>query len=435
MVTLIICFLATAVSLDAQTLTHHSTLQFPGTFHTDVWGYEDSVSGKEYAILGDAAGGGITIVDVSDPDTPQQIANVSTVPGFDLKIWDHFVYTVNGGGFGDGNIINISDPANPVVVGTFPSSHNIFISDNGQLYAESPGARIYNLVQDPLHPNQIWSDSTSGGHDATVVGDLFYDFHGTAGTFIYDVSHPGTPQLLGSIQDPAISYHHSGSPTEDGNYLLICDELATHPQADITVWDISNLSNPQKVDEYADANAIVHNLYIVGNYAFVAYYTAGIRVFDISDPTNIQMVAEFDTDAATGETFSGAFGVYPFTTSGNIYINDWHNGLFVFSFEPPWTAIDEPGQIDIPQEFYLAQNFPNPFNPATQIRYDLPQQSHVRLTIYNLLGQELVTLVNKEHEAGSYQAQFDGEGLASGVYLYRIQAGDFVDTKRLLLLK
>ena len=65
----------------------------------------------------------------------------------------------------------------------------------------------------------------------------------------------------------------------------------------------------------------------------------------------------------------------------------------------------------------------------------LPQQSHVRLTIYNLLGQELVTLVNKEHEAGSYQAQFDGEGLASGVYLYRIQAGDFVETKKLLLLK
>jgi hypothetical protein len=85
--------------------------------------------------------------------------------------------------------------------------------------------------------------------------------------------------------------------------------------------------------------------------------------------------------------------------------------------------------------YELAQNYPNPFNPSTTIRYGLPQRSHVTLAVFNTLGQQVATLVQSEQEAGNHEAAFDASGLASGVYLYRLQAGDFVQTKRFVLLR
>jgi hypothetical protein len=85
--------------------------------------------------------------------------------------------------------------------------------------------------------------------------------------------------------------------------------------------------------------------------------------------------------------------------------------------------------------YRLAQNFPNPFNPVTTIQFSIVQQSPVKLEVFNMLGQRVATLVNGEMAAGSYSERFDGTNLASGVYLYRLQAGSYVDTKKLLLLR
>ena len=97
-------------------------------------------------------------------------------------------------------------------------------------------------------------------------------------------------------------------------------------------------------------------------------------------------------------------------------------------------AMDD-GKGNIPGAFLLAQNYPNPFNPSTTIRYGLPNRSHVTLTVYNTLGQQTAILQNGEQDAGYHEVQFDGKNLSSGVYFYRIQAGDFAATKRLLLLR
>ncbi len=88
-----------------------------------------------------------------------------------------------------------------------------------------------------------------------------------------------------------------------------------------------------------------------------------------------------------------------------------------------------------PQTFKLYQNYPNPFNPDTKINYTVPQQSFVSLKVYNLLGQEIATLVNDEKSAGNYTVKFNGSNYASGVYIYKIQAESFSDSKKFVLLK
>ena len=97
------------------------------------------------------------------------------------------------------------------------------------------------------------------------------------------------------------------------------------------------------------------------------------------------------------------------------------------------TTIEKPGnQI---RDFNLSQNYPNPFNPTTKIEYSVPQRSFVKLTIYNIIGQEIAVLVNGEKETGKYVVNFDTDNVPSGVYVYRLQAGDFIDTKKMMLLK
>jgi len=90
---------------------------------------------------------------------------------------------------------------------------------------------------------------------------------------------------------------------------------------------------------------------------------------------------------------------------------------------------------NIPNEFHLGQNFPNPFNPETVISYQLSTISNVILKVYDLLGREVVTLVNEAKVPGNYEVKFYARGLASGIYIYRMQAGNFVKSKKLILLK
>ncbi len=89
----------------------------------------------------------------------------------------------------------------------------------------------------------------------------------------------------------------------------------------------------------------------------------------------------------------------------------------------------------LPEDHALSQNHPNPFNPSTQIQFALPNASHVKLEIYNVMGELIAILIDETRPAGYYSERFDATGLASGIYFYRLQAGEFVDTKRLLLLR
>jgi hypothetical protein len=117
------------------------------------------------------------------------------------------------------------------------------------------------------------------------------------------------------------------------------------------------------------------------------------------------------------------------TTAGNVWLDN--------IFFPPHSVVTSAGTSlsAVPPAFFLYQNYPNPFNPATSIRYALPRRVHVSLSVFNTLGQQVAVLENGDMEAGFHDVKFNGSGLASGVYIYRLQAGSFVQSKKFILVR
>ncbi len=130
------------------------------------------------------------------------------------------------------------------------------------------------------------------------------------------------------------------------------------------------------------------------------------------------------TQDLTWLTTSPFWGIYDADNS-----TIWENGVF----EDFPTSV-EPGP-DLPKSFELSQNYPNPFNPSTRIQYQVSSISYVSLVVYDILGNEVATLVNEEKAPGFYEVEFAAANFASGIYIYRLQSSEFSDTKKMILLK
>jgi hypothetical protein len=109
------------------------------------------------------------------------------------------------------------------------------------------------------------------------------------------------------------------------------------------------------------------------------------------------------------------------------------SGLVYRSIQPTTEVLSS--QNSILRDFRLDQNYPNPFNPSTTIRFSLPEAARVSLKIFTLLGEEVATLVSGDLQAGQHSARWDAAEIPSGVYFYRLQAGQFTETKKLVLLR
>ena len=133
-------------------------------------------------------------------------------------------------------------------------------------------------------------------------------------------------------------------------------------------------------------------------------------------PTPLPLHGVSFSDALTG-TIVGMHGVILRTTNGGV------------------TFVEENETNEIATEYYLSNNFPNPFNPTTKIRYSVPQSTNVVIKVYDILANEIETLVNEEKQIGTYEITWYAENLPSGVYFYRLQSGDFVETKKMVLMK
>ncbi len=120
--------------------------------------------------------------------------------------------------------------------------------------------------------------------------------------------------------------------------------------------------------------------------------------------------------------------------NGNIWIGTFLGGLSVYN-KGGVVSVEESRDNSAVSEYSLLQNYPNPFNPSTTIVYTIKKETHVSLKVYDLLGREVSELVNENQVTGKYKVKFDVSNLPSGVYLYTLKAGNFVETKKLMVLK
>ena len=334
----------------------------------DIWGWFDTQSGKEYALMGMT--NGTAFVDISNPEDPLFLGGLPTQTiasaWRDIKVHQDHAYIVadNAGAHGmqvfdltrlRGLVAPQTFSADIVYV-DFENAHNIAINEeSGFAYAvgtNTCGGGLHIIdIRTPNNPLFAGCHSTVGTHDTQCV-----IYHGP------DADHPNNPEVcLSSNQDhvevtdvsikiapvtisattyPQLGFVHQGWLTEDHRFFLLndeSDEASFNVPTRTHVFDVSDLDAPVYVFAYEAATVSTdHNLYIVGNRVFEANYTSGLRVLEFGDLANSELteIAFFDTFPSSDATnFSGAWSVYPFLPSGTIIVSDRTNGLFILSLQ------------------------------------------------------------------------------------------------------
>ena len=374
---------------DRMSLLSHMSLQQmqPASSRgADLWGYTDLNTGREYVVMGLSSG--VAVVDVTDPQVPQQVAYTTGTPTiwrestiyqrYDAaaKRWRAYAYITADNVNDYMTVLDLSGLPNSVehvgYTADFRAAHSNYMVNADYTYGipeSSAGAqlvvsgasasggnyRLYNVIN-PRSPQFINRGSFGYAHDVTSfgVGDtrksqcpnaasaakcqLLADFNENT-IDLWDVTVPGTPVRLSTQSYSGASYVHSGWWTEDGRYLFAHDELdeqrAGLPTV-VRVFDTNNLSNMVLAGNWTDpsSTAIDHNGYVRGNRFYFSHYSKGLTVLDITNPTTPTRIGYFDTYPTSNHAdFIAAWGAYPFFASGTVAIGDINSGLYLLSNE------------------------------------------------------------------------------------------------------
>lgn len=224
-------------------------------------------------------------------------------------------------------------------------------------------------------------------------------------------------------------------PQIDGSYGLETVEyissaqivsLYRQPSSKITGYKIlsAQLKTLNNVDYYEDYYLVEDSLYNWMNTGTIQTY------FDAGGDGPIIFISQNEVQINTGDSTIMYLGIAVGSDQAELLTN---MDEVVLKYNQLTSVQSDPSRV--PLNYVLEQNYPNPFNPETSIKFSIPQREFVSLKVYNSLGQEIASPVNKEFEAGSYSAKFNADGLTSGVYFYTVRAGNFVQTKKMILVR
>ncbi len=319
----------------------------PFNFCSDIWGYT-APDGHEFALVG--RNDGTSIVDIST--NPHEPIEVGFIPGEtstwrDLKVHEHYCYVTNetGGGV---DIIDLSDPFNPFKVGSHTTStqtaHNIFIADGYAYLVGSGGGAggtdpwqgiIILDLSDPESPNEVSRWEETYIHDLYVKNDTAYACGIYEGSFfIIDVSDKSNPTTM--VEHNYSNYGcHAIWVSGDSKYAITADEKSG---GFINIFDIQDFSNINHLstwypNENGAQNKSVHNVFWKDDLLYISYYVYGTRIVDMSDPSNPVEVGFYDFYPGQQGLYNGNWGTYPYTANGLIYSTGMSgNGFFVMSY-------------------------------------------------------------------------------------------------------
>lgn len=347
---------------------------------SDIWGWTDPVTGKEWAILGRS--NGTSFVDISDPANPVYVANLVSHVGSsswrEIKTYGNYVYIVadviNGHGMQIFDLTRLRTITSPPVTFTaaqvdghysgFGRCHDVAVDTaSGFLYCVGTdtfngGLHILDLAN-PTNPAFVGSFGANGyihdtqcvvyqGPDVAHQGKqiCFASNSTTSGgsgvdrLAIIDVTNKSAPVVIAQPTYPGSAFIHQGWLTEDHRYFLVDDELDEQGFGHNTktyMWDLTDLDAPSLIGFHlGPTTAIDHNQFIKGHYSYQANYTAGLRILDVANVAagTLTEVASFDiVPANNNATFNGSWGVFPFFASGTVIVSGISGaqtgGLFV----------------------------------------------------------------------------------------------------------
>ena len=349
-------------------LAHIPIKNFGSNSGNDNWGWVDSETGKEYVLSG--LNDGTAFVDISDPENPILLGKLptATTPSSwrDIKVYKNHAFIVSEAenhGLQVFDLTQLRGKTMPQTFNTvarltdFGNAHNIWINETtgfayvfgSNLYEGGP---VFVDISDPKNPRIVGGYAEeSYTHDAQVVKyqgpdnnflgrELLFGSNSDGGEnnqiVIIDVTNKSNPVKISSTPYLASGYTHQGVLSKDHKYFFLGDELdeLLYGSPTLTrIFDLTELSNPKiHLNYFAQVNAIDHNGYIKEDLFYMASYSAGLRVLDISRVQNkrVNEIGFFDTfPSDNNPKFNGAWNVYPFFESGVIAINDIDSGLFL----------------------------------------------------------------------------------------------------------
>ncbi|MFL0353379.1 choice-of-anchor B family protein [Xanthomarina sp. GH4-25] len=337
----------------------------PGAEGNDSWGWTDTTTNKEYALI--CSTHGTAFVDITNPTAPILLGKLASAnPGHsgnvwrDVKTYNNYAFIVSeaaGHGMQVFDLTRLRNVANPPETFTadahfteFGSAHNIVINEtSGYAYIVgsnvNSGGPLFINIQNPTNP--VNEGSFPGySHDAQVVtyngpdpdytGQEILIGSNANEVVIANVTDKNNPTTIATATYNNIGYVHQGWFTEDMNYFILGDELDEQNFGNNTrtlVFDFTDLDNPSvHMDYNGPTAAIDHNGYVKGNDYYLSNYSAGLRIIDISNISSNTMneTGFFDTHPENNNaSFEGAWNVYPYFPSGNIIVSDIERGLFI----------------------------------------------------------------------------------------------------------
>ncbi len=326
----------------------------------DIWGWTDTSTGNEYALVGLTTG--TAFVDVSDPTQPVYLGSLATHTNSsiwrDIKVFNDYAFIVSeasGHGMQVFDLTQLRSVSNPPATFSntahyngFGNAHNIVINE-GSGFAYGVGSNmcaggLHMIdISDPLNPTDAGCYSGDGyTHDAQCVMYTGPDAQHTGKEIcvnsnedtitIADVTNKSNVIQLAREGYPNSEYVHQGWLSEDQRYFYQNDELDENGGNTRTIiWDLEDLDDPFLTGDYfGPTQAIDHNLYVRGDLVYETNYTAGLRILDISNPEIPVQVGFFDTyPASDAATFNGTWSNYPYFASGNVIVSSIEDGLFI----------------------------------------------------------------------------------------------------------